>query len=301
MGRNTSRAMVAAVLAVVLVAGLVGSMLWMRADPVTPAVPAAPSPDPTEPAPTTPPADERAGQVMLIRQRGSSTVELCTSWGASLPPACGGPEVIGEIDWGALDATDHGGVRWVDSAWVVGHFDDARETFTLSAPPTLEPPAGVTPTTPPEIPDFPPLCEDPRRGATEDGATDEMALNAALTDLPGYVIAYVSDGRNFFNVIVQGDPEVAHAQLREVWQGDLCVVQRDLPTAADRSAAAEAVFADPELQGFLISGGAGGVEGTVDFQLLVADEYTVARIHDLTSPFVDPDDVRITEAFQPVS
>ncbi len=283
--RDLVRGGVAALLAVLAVAALVASMTLIRPRETVPA-------DPSR-------GEELAAQVMLFEDPPGH-VEFCLAWGESLPPSCGGPSVVGDIDWPALDPQTSGDVRWAEGVWIVGRFDEPRAAFTLTRPPSLDRPDGLA--EPEEVPtvEFPALCEDPTRGASGRGTNDELQLHEVMLSLPGYVNSYVSDGRDFYNVIVNEDPEGAHAKLREVWQGDLCVAEQELPTFAAREAATDAVFTDESLRGELVSGGGGGIDGFFDVQVMVASEEVVDRIHELTRPHIDDRFVRISGAFQPV-
>lgn len=283
--RDLVRGGIAALLAVLTVGALVGSMTLIRPRETVPA-------DPTR-------GQELAAQVMLFEDPPGH-VEFCLAWGQSLPPSCGGPTMIGDIDWSVLDPDTMGEIRWAEGVWIVGHFGDGRKSFELTRAPSLDRPEGVPEPEAPPVVEFPALCDDPTRGASGQGTNDELQLHEVMLSLPGYVNTYVSDGRDFYNVIVNEDPEGAHAKLREVWQGDLCVAEQDLPSFSAREAATQAVFDDRSLQGELVSGGGGGIDGFVDVQVLVASDEVVDRIHELTEPHLDRKWVRITAAFQPV-
>lgn len=283
--RDLVRGGIAALLAVLTVGALVGSMTLIRPRATVPAGPTR--------------GQELAAQVMLFEDPPGH-VEFCLAWGESLPPSCGGPTVSGDIDWSVLDPDTMGDIRWAEGVWIVGRFGDGRESFELTRAPSLDRPEGLPePETPPVV-EFPALCDDPTRGASGKGTNDELQLHEVMMSLPGYVNTYVSDGRDFYNVIVNEDPEGAHAKLREVWQGDLCVVEQDLPTFAAREAATQAIFNDRALQGELVSGGGGGIDGFVDVQVMVASDEVVDRIHELTEPHLDRKWLRITAAFLPV-
>lgn len=283
--RDLVRGGIAALLAVLTVGALVASMTLIRPRETVPA-------DPTG-------GEELAAQVMLFEDTPGH-VEFCLAWGESLPPSCGGPTVLGDIDWSVLDPDTRGDVRWAEGVWIVGHFGDGRESFELTRAPSLDRPEGLPePETPPVV-EFPALCDDPTRGASGKGTNDELQLHEVMMSLPGYVNTYVSDGRDFYNVIVSEDPDGAHAKLREVWQGDLCVAEQDLPTFKAREAATEAIFSDPSLQGELVSGGGGGIDGFVDVQVMVASDEVVDRIRELAEPHIDRKWLRISAAFLPV-
>ena len=283
--RDLVRGGIAALLAVLTVGALVGSMTLIRPRETVPAGPTG--------------GEQLAAQGMLFEDPPGH-VEFCLAWGESLPPSCGGPTVIGDIDWSVLDPDTMGEIRWAEGVWIVGRFGDGRESFELTRAPSLDRPEGVPEPEAPPVVEFPALCDDPTRGASGKGTNDELQLHEVMLSLPGYVNSYVSDGRDFYNVIVGEDPEGAHAKLREVWQGDLCVVEQELPTFAAREAATQAIFSDPSLQDELVSGGGGGIDGFVDVQVLIASDEVVDRIRELAEPHIDRKWVRITAAFLPV-
>ncbi|MFN2320604.1 MAG: hypothetical protein ABR500_13105 [Dermatophilaceae bacterium] len=253
-----------------------------------------------------PQADGSAGGLVargiVMQSSPDSRIELCIGPVAtSYPPQCSGPELRGEFAWEDVQAQEQSGVRWSDvSYYATGTYDRQADAFTLTRPLSTEPPPGVEMPTAGEV-DFPQLCDDPFRGGdpafTEDMAAQEQ-LHQRLETLDGYVTAWVSDGRNLFNVIVTGDPDAAHASLREVWPGGLCVEQRDLPTAADVASAQAALSERADEIGLIGSGG--GAEGLLDVEVIAADAETSALIHDIVGPWLSPDGVRISSAMVPL-
>ncbi len=123
-------------------------------------------------------------------------------------------------------------------------------------------------------------------------------LQQRLETIDGYVTAWVSDGVNLFNVVVTGDVEDVHSELREVWPGGLCVAQRDLPTATEVAAAQAALGERAEGIGLLSSHS--GMAGVLEVNVALADGETMSLIHDLVSPWLTPDEVRITSAMLPL-
>lgn len=255
-----------------------------------------------DPAADEPSEVELVGRGMVMQDSPDADVELCLgAVAASYPPQCGGPRLTGEFAWDDVAAEEQGGVRWTnDYYYAVGRYDRAADVFTLTRPLSSTPPEGYTPPEEEAASDFPQLCEDPFRGGDEAFKDPDYAIQNAfqerLEQLPGYVESWVSDGERMFNVIVTGDAEQAHAALREVWPGGLCVEQRDAPTSGDVRAAAQALgehAEDLHLQGW-------GGQGVLDVSLLHADEATVARIHEIVQPWLTPEQVRITGALQPL-
>lgn len=257
---------------------------------------AAPGPDAVPAATPSPDPDQLLWGGATLLQQADGEPELCLGpVAASYPPQCGGPVVVG-LDWDDVEDVERAaGVTW-GFAYVVGTYDGS--TFTLDRPPSSTPPEGVQPPT--QGPDeFPQLCQDPFRGGDPTAEGDPEALGRAMEELDGYVTAWVSDGSSMFNVVVSGDPEAAHAELRRVWSGGLCVVQRDLPTQEAVTAAQEALAADWDRLGLLSSGGT-GVDGLVHVEVRVADGATVAAVHERVAPWLRPEHLVVTGALQPL-
>lgn len=247
---------------------------------------------------------EVVGAGMVMQSSRDASPELCM--GAvltSYPPQCGGPTLAGAFSWADVESESQGGVRWTNGSYYgVGRYDQASDTFTLTRPLSSTPPEGLEP--PAEEPlDFAQLCEDPFRGgdpgfSDPDSATQEV-FQQRLQGLEGYIGSWVSDGRSMFNVIVTGDPEAAHAALREVWAGGLCVEQREGPTEADLLAAQEALNGVHEELGILGSG-PDVMNARLDVQVLLADDAAVERIEELVAPWLTAEQVRVTGTFQPL-
>lgn len=253
---------------------------------------------PEAPSPSTP---EVIGRGAVMKQSPTADIELCTgAMLTSYPPQCGGPRLLGAFSWDDVESEQHGGVRWTNEWYVaVGHYDRAANTFTLTRPLSSEPPAGFAEPRPEPV-DFPQLCADPFRGGDPAFAGDmaaQDALQQRLEELDGYVGSWVSDGHDLFNVLVTGDAEAAHAELREIWPGGLCVEQRAAATERDVGAAQLALGEHFEELGITSSGGAPGV---LDVGLTLADEATVTRIHEIVSPWLAPEQVTITSIFVPL-
>ena len=275
--------------------------------------------DPGAEAPTEVPAGEVvfvAGPNLIIQQDGGEP-ELCLGGvNESLPPQCGGPVLVG-LDWDDVgDAETVGGVTF-GSGWVVGTFDG--ETFTLSEPVSTDPPAGAEPPTAGQ--DFEPyaaLCEDPYRGGTEggyptetfpegeglgpDGLSAMSQLQERAWALPGYVEMFVSDGNSEVNVLLTAgsDVEAAHASLREVWSGWLCVDTKDVLSNAEGQAASQAL-SDGADGLDLLAWGADTIEGTFYASVVLDDPATVATIHEILAPWYSPDQILIDSALKPLA
>lgn len=92
------------------------------------------------------PADELTTRTMVIDYGDGP--ELCVGGvGESLPPSCGGPDVMG-WDWGAVDGEEsRSGARWGEYE-VFGTYDAAAFTFTLTHPPLPDDPRSPSTATP---------------------------------------------------------------------------------------------------------------------------------------------------------
>lgn len=196
------------------------------------------------------------------------------------------------------------GSVWTDrSVWAVGRFDpDAGETgtFTLTQPIQKDPPRGL-PQPSPDRADFPQLCDDPYAGggSTSGGSPEDTnPLTTLLPALDGYIGSWVSDGSSLFNVLVTGDADAAHREIRTVWKGGLCVEQRDLPTEADINAAQEALAEQATDLGLLTYGGSS--QGAFGVEATIVDAATRERILEIVRPWLTPDQVHISGAIQPL-
>lgn len=241
-----------------------------------------------------------AGQVTLLRKDAKSPVMMCTAVMESAPPQCEGPTVTGEIDWEKIEASKYAEAPEfrIADAWVVGHFDSTKQTFTLTQQPTLEQPKGAAAVD--EDPfDFPQLCEDPLAGAKKGGRNDRDALVRKAEALPGYVDLWVSDGSNAFNVVVRQDAEGAFKSLREVWQGELCVEAREeVPSREQIQAAHDALVPlRREVPDLRVSKDNQGIMVSAWY----IDEATQATIHQLAEAHVPADAVTIQSTLKPLT
>ena len=168
--------------------------------------------------------------------------QLCHNVLTSLPPQCGGADIVG-WDWAAVKHESANGTRWGEYT-LVGTYDG--ETFTLTDPAT-------DPSWPRDHGDDELVtpCPEPDGGwrpVNPDLATD-AALNAAVRrarDVEGgsgvWVDQRIPEGeltehnandpkRLVLNVTTVRDPQVMEREIREVWGGALCV------TTAERTMA----------------------------------------------------------------
>lgn len=267
---------------------------------------ASPQPGAPSPSVATQPADlvEVVGKGILMQDDPTARVELCQGMIlTSDPPQCAGPGLAGEFSWDDVEVIEHSGVRFTDvSYYALGHYDRATDTLTLTRPLSTTPPEGISLGDPPADPDFPQLCEDPFRGGdpdvTEDFAAQER-LQQRIETLDGYVSSWVSDGHDLFNVLVTGEAEAVHEQLRQIWPGGLCVAQHAGPTQAEMGQAQQALTEHP---GELMLQGSypDAATSVLYVEVLLADDATVARIHEILAPWLAPDQVQVTGSLHPI-
>lgn len=163
--------------------------------------------------------------------------QLCTAVAQSLPPQCGGPDVVG-WDWSKVEHESQAGVRW-GFYHVVGTWDGAR--LTLTEPPRPGERGGQE--TPED--DFRSPCPEPEGGwrpvdpaKATSGALEEALRRAATA--PDYAGGWLDqsyldqpgmdaekDGndprRLVLNLRFTGDMPEREAWIRQVWGGALCV------------------------------------------------------------------------------
>jgi hypothetical protein len=219
--------------------------------------------------------------------------QLCDAMATSLPPLCGGPDVVG-WDWDTVtDEESYAGTTW-GTYHLTGTFDGRR--FTLTAPPG-RPRPGPTPRL-----DFSPACAHPDVVDPDQGIAAWMAVPGGGPDL---VTSWVSDpagewdGPFVASVVVRpGAAAAARERIRETYAGALCVVERDAPTA-DQLAGVQRELFDHEATerlGQVMSAGPYGRLGKVVATVWVADQakldYTRDRWGDL---------VQLSGLLQPVS
>ena len=157
----------------------------------------------------------------------------------SLPPQCGDVP-IANWDWAAVEgAESSAGTTW-GAYHVVGSYDG--DTFTVTE---VGPSEDMAPAEAPS--DFSSPCPEPEGGwplPREPGlATQEQAhvASAYATSQPDYVASWVTQlepdlaefGPVVFNAVFTGVVAHHEEELRKVWEGPLCVVGRDVPTAKE--------------------------------------------------------------------
>jgi hypothetical protein len=152
----------------------------------------------------------------------------------SLPPQCGNVP-IANWDWQAVSGEERlSGTTW-GNFHVVGSHDGS--TFTLTAVGPYE-----EDTSDPTDSGFSSPCPEPSGGWSGlEQATQKDARPAAAyaRSRPDYITSWVTQlepakaefGPVIVNAVFTGDRERHEAEVRKVWGGPLCIVERDVPTA----------------------------------------------------------------------
>ena len=238
--------------------------------------------------------------------------QLCFAVAESLPPQCGGPDVVG-WEWDAVPHESAQGVRWTDPVAVTGRWEGSRLVLT-------EPPAQPTgPPTPGEEPEdeFRSPCPEPEGGwrPVDPGrATDEAlgTVQAALEGDPDFAGLWIDQGylgegrtspdlegeandpqRYILNVRTTGDLGAYEQRVREFWGGALCVSPAE-HSMAELEAVAQAV-PDVVPRDLLIGHSADVLTNRVEVGVVVATEEVQRELSDRFGPGV----VMLRGALQP--
>jgi hypothetical protein len=220
----------------------------------------------------------------------------------SLPPQCGDVRIAG-WDWQAVEGEETaGGTTWGNYR-LVGRYDG--ETFAVTDVGSYEkdPSASAT------DPDFTSPCREPAGGWTGlDQATQEDArpAHAYARSQPDYVTSWVTHldpaalefGPVILNVVFTGDGERHKAEIRKVWSGPLCLIERDVLSARELDRIRKEVEAGLEGLGvqMLWSQGA-AVDSVIDIGVVIDVEGKAqAAINARYGPGV----VRLIPALKPV-
>jgi hypothetical protein len=221
----------------------------------------------------------------------------------SLPPQCGTTPIAG-WDWRAVDGEERaGGTTW-GSFHVVGTYDG--ETFSVRrvGPYENDPSAHEA-----EI-DLTSPCPEPEGGWTaphDATQEDDTAALAYARSQPDYVGSWVTHldpaaaefGPVIFNAVFTGDRERHEAEIRKVWLGPLCVVEREVPTASELDRIRREVEAGLDDLGLQMTWSQGpGVQPVVEIGVVAdADGKGQAALDARYGPGV----VRLLPALKPVS
>jgi hypothetical protein len=155
------------------------------------------------------------------------------------PQPCSGIPLV-NWDWRAVESEETRGGTTSGSYHVVGVYDG--ETFAVTKVGPYEDVPGAFGTDP----DTTSACDEPEGGwAVPDPAhstqNDVGAAHAYARSQPDYSTSWntpldpelLEFGPVIVNVVFTGDAERHEAEIRKVWDGPLCVRERDVPTARE--------------------------------------------------------------------
>jgi hypothetical protein len=216
------------------------------------------------------PSPTRYQAVTTVLANGRHGPELCLSGIlTSDPPQCGGTP-IANWDWSAAPSKhERGGVTWTDAVRVVGTYDGTR--FTLTQPPRAAAPGeGAGPE-----PDDAPGCAHPQPATGPslalgiDTSGHEADMVAEWPSDPAVSKTWHGPPFTLTMVVRPGKTAVIQALVRGVYQGPLCMVERDAPSWADLDRAERELTARAKAFGLL---GVGVVPrlGQVEARVVVA-------------------------------
>jgi hypothetical protein len=214
--------------------------------------------------------------------------QLCFAVAESLPPQCGGPDVVG-WDWDAVPHESAQGVRWTDGIAVVGRWEEGRLVLTEPPAAPSSPGAGAEPED-----EFATRCPEPEGGwrPVDPARASEQELGevqGALSSTPGFAGLWLDQGRPaeggtpgeaeraaddpqryVLNVRTTGDVAAYEERIRELWGGALCVSPAEHSTAELEEVAAQVPDVVP--QDLLVGFGADVLTNRVEVDVIVATE-----------------------------
>ncbi|MEV6108606.1 hypothetical protein AB0M28_28475 [Streptomyces sp. NPDC051940] len=192
--------------------------------------------------------------------------QMCEVMTASLPPMCGGPDIVG-WDWKGLKSAARSGTRW-GSYVLTGTWDGHRFTLTEPARDADE----VAPLPDPEKPDFSTPCDEPEGGwQRAKPGQDQTPVFEAAQMMDGYAGAWIDDHRGerspeaafpVLNFRFTGDLDTARSALRKMWSGPLCVTSAEHTYKELERIRDSLVKEMPELMSASIDGRGNGVKIT---------------------------------------
>jgi hypothetical protein len=247
------------------------------------------------------PVDPAAGASDQQRYEVAATVlesaehgpQLCGAVEDSLPPQCGGPDIVG-WDWETVEAESVSGTTWGEYV-LVGTWDGER--FTLTEPAVVD--DGSRAPDPDEEDPFASPCPAPDGGwqpvdpaTATDGALEEALARAATA--PDYAGAWLDQSymadvdesdieelgndptRLVLNLRFTGGLAEREQWIREVWGGALCVTGAER-TEAELLDIQQRLHEDlPDLQG----SGVDVVANVVTAQVFVASPELQRQLDD---------------------
>lgn len=259
--------------------------------PDAPADPAFPTPVPGQ---NLVPAgyDGRYRVLATVLESPEHGPQLCHAVATSLPPQCGGPDIIG-WDWDGLEHESAGGTRWGDYL-VTGEWDATMETFTLTEPPLDADEAPESERPEGWEPNFATPCPEPAGGwrpldpakATYEAMDRAISAARAEPDFAGAWLdqSYLTEPgtaesdandpqRLVLNLRFTGDLQRHEAQIRAIWGGALCV-----SPAARSLADLEGIRQEVTSQLGQLSSTVDEMTGTVRVTVMVATETEQAQL-----------------------
>jgi hypothetical protein len=193
---------------------------------------------------TEPDPDLKVRGYGLVFQDGDKPVELCLgAVNDSLPPQCGGPRVEG-WDWDAVPdeetMADH---RWGNYE-VTGYYDGSTfRVVDARKPPPFESESDQSIyETPCEEPPGGWRVEDPERATEADRgravryAESQPEQVATWVDYLDEPTEYTDPKDMILNVAFTENVEHHEAEIRKLWDGPLCVIEKEGHTQAELSA-----------------------------------------------------------------
>ncbi len=176
------------------------------------------------PAATAPPteAPKLHEAVATVLEGPDHGPQLCLGdIAASLPPQCGGPDIVG-WSWDAIDGEESAsGTSWTD-AHVTGRYDPATNEFTLHDVRTPTDADRERSSGAPSDPDHGLPC-DPPAGGWPSGRPEWPGDRVAA--IAGYAGAWIDPTQRVMVAKFTGDLVAAEAAIRELYDGPLCVVE----------------------------------------------------------------------------
>jgi hypothetical protein len=221
------------------------------------------------------------------------------------PQPCGGIPLV-NWDWHAVEGEATTGATISGSYHVVGRYDGETFVVTDLGPYEDDPSAFGT------DPDTTSPCQEPKRGwAVPDPhhSTQNDAGRAAsyARSQPDYSTSWnthlepalLEFGPVIVNVVVTGDVELHEAEIRKVWDGPLCIVERDVPTSREMARIRKEVEAGLDDLGLeMLWSGGPAVEPVIEIGV-VADVGGKAQA--ALDARYGPGVVRLVSALKPVS
>jgi hypothetical protein len=259
------------------------------------------APAPAVPKPKPDPNQLYGANAMVLEDRTHGPMLCLGGVLESLPPQCGDVPMAG-WDWHAVEGEETaGGTTW-GSYHVVGKYDG--ETFTVTDVGPFENGPAET------DPDFTSPCPEPPGGWPGlDQATqnDDTAAHAYARSQPDYVTSWVTHlepekfefGPVIVNVVFTDDAERHEAEIRKVWGGPLCVIERDVLSARELARIRKEVEAGLDELGLrMLWSDASGVEPVIEIGVVV--DVNGAAQSELDARY-GPGVVRIVPALKPLS